>query len=232
MQPQPSLVLFDLDDTLCDYAGARAGRLQIAFDLAQETAGRSFIVPTGQIVAESIRIHPHGVDHFPALLARYGIDDPAAIGAASGWYLRNRFHGLRLFPDTLETLSAVRTGLSGRRLGMVTNGPADVQNAKIDLLGLRPWFDFCLVSGEFGSWKPDRAIFLEALRLGDSLPSAAAMIGDSPEYDMAGAESTGIRTVWMDRHDLPWPAEIPAPTYTVHDLTMVRTLLDSAPDGR
>ena len=46
---------------------------------------------------------------------------------------------------------------------MITNGPADVQSAKIDLLGLRPYFDFCLISGEFGFWKPDRQIFLEAL---------------------------------------------------------------------
>lgn len=225
--PQPALVLFDLDDTLCDYAGARVGRLRIAFDLAQESAQRSFDAPIDQIVAESIRIQPHGVDHFPTLFAEYGIDDPAAVAAAATWFVGNRFHGLQLFPDALETLAAVRAGLPGRRLGIVTNGPADVQTAKIELLGLRSWFDFCLISGELGHWKPDRAIFLEALRLGNASAADTVMIGDSPEHDIAGAESCGLRTIWIDRHNLPWPPQIPAPTFVSADLTTLRRLLAS-----
>ena len=101
---------------------------------------------------------------------------------------------------------------------MITNGPADVQSAKIDLLGLRPYFDFCLISGEFGIWKPDRAIFQEALALGRAASQQAVMIGDSAEHDMAGAEGAGIPTIWMNRHDLPWPAEIPAPSFVARDL--------------
>jgi putative hydrolase of the HAD superfamily len=225
LDPQPELVLFDLDDTLCDYAGARSGRLRIAFDLAQTSASQIFDAPIDEIVAESIRIHPHGVDHFPTLFADYGIDDPAAVAAASTWYVGNRFHGLKLFPDALETLDTVRSGLPGRRLGLVTNGPADVQTAKIELLGLRPRFDFCLISDEFGFWKPDREIFLEALRLGNATAGETIMIGDSPEHDMAGAESAGMRTIWMDRHDLPWPVEIPTSTYVATDLLTVRQLL-------
>lgn len=225
MSPQPELVLFDLDDTLCDYAGARVGRLRIAFDLAQSTAGRAFDAPIDEIVAESIEIQPHGVDHFPELLSRYGIDDTDAISAATRWYVSNRFHGLQLFPDAIDTLVQVRAGLHGRRLGMVTNGPADVQTAKIDLLGLRPLFDFCLVSGELGFWKPDEVIFLEALRLGNAGPGNSVMIGDSPEHDMAGAEGVGIPTIWMNRSNRSWPAAAPYPTVVVHDLATVRALL-------
>lgn len=225
LTPQPELVLFDLDDTLCDYAGARVGRLRIAFELAQETSGQDLSLPIDEVVAASIQMQPHGVDHFPELLARYGIDDPNAVSAAARWFVNNRFHGLQLFPDTIETLRSVRAARPHRRLGMITNGPADVQSAKIDLLGLRPFFDFCLISGEFGFWKPDRAIFQEALGLGRTEADLSVMIGDSPEHDMAGAEATGIPTIWMNRYAHPWPIEIPLPTRVAHNLSDVRRLL-------
>lgn len=226
--PQPELVLFDLDDTLCDYAGARVGRLRIAFGLAEERAGVPLTAPIDDIVQESIRMQPHGVDHFPTVLATYGIDDQGAVTAAIQWFVGNRFHGLQLFPDAIETLEAVRTARPHRRLGLITNGPAEVQTAKIELLGIRPYFDFCLISGVFGFWKPDRQIFLEALRLGGVAAANAVMIGDSPEHDMAGAEASGIATIWIARNGRIWPDELPAPTFVASDLSGVRSLLAPA----
>lgn len=225
LDPQPELVLFDLDDTLCDYAGARVGRLRIAFGLAEERAGVVLTAPIDDIVQESIRIQPHGVDHFPSVLASHGIDDQAAVATAIHWFVGNRFYGLQLFPDAIETLEAVRAAQPQRRLGLITNGPAEVQTAKIELLGIRSYFDFCLISGVFGFWKPDRQIFLEALRLGGVTASNAVMIGDSPEHDMAGAEASGIATIWMARNGRVWPAELPPPARMVADLAGVRDLL-------
>jgi putative hydrolase of the HAD superfamily len=222
LERQPELVLFDLDDTLCDYAGARVGRLRIAFELAEEGSGTKLTAPLADIVDESIRIQPHGVDHFPAVLSTYGVDDPAAVERAKTWFVGNRFYGLELFPDAIETIETVRSALPDRRLGLITNGPADVQTAKIQLLGLRPYFDFCLISGVYGYWKPDRQIFLEALRLGNAPASSAIMIGDSAEHDIAGAEASGIPTIWMNRRALPWPPDLPPPTRIAHDLGAFR----------
>jgi HAD superfamily hydrolase (TIGR01509 family) len=227
--PQPDLVLFDLDDTLCDYAGARTGRLRIAFELAEEQAGARLTAPLDEVVQESIRIQPHGVDHFPEILASYGVDDPIAVDNAVAWFVGHRFHGLQLFPDAVETLEVVRAAKPGRRLGLITNGPAEVQTAKIELLGLLPYFDFALVSGVFGFWKPDRQIFEEALSLGGAPASASVMIGDSPEHDMAGAEAAGIATIWVDHGVRSWPDELPPPTLIAPDLATVRRLL--APDS-
>lgn len=226
--PQPDLVLFDLDDTLCDYASARTGRLRIAFGLARDQAGADFTAPLDEVIADSIRVQPHGVDRFPEILARYGIDDQLAAKKAIDWFVANRFHGLHLFPDAIETLQTVRAGKAHRRLGLVTNGPADVQTAKIEMLGLQPYFDFMLISGVFGYWKPDRQIFLEALSLGRATGSDSIMIGDSPEHDMAGAEAAGLSTIWMDRAGRAWPREIPSPTYIAPDLATVRRLLAPA----
>lgn len=225
LDPSPSLVLFDLDDTLADYASARRSRLEIALASAFERAGVPLPTSIEKMIAESIAIHPHGVDHFPELLMKYGLDHPAAIAAAQEWYRQNRFHGLALYPDAIETLEHARSSHPGRRVGIITNGPADVQAAKLDLLALRPYIDFALISGEFGSAKPEVAIFNEALRLGKATAADSVYIGDSPEYDVAGARNSGIRSIWVNRVFPGWAWEMPPPDHEVRDLAAVRRLL-------
>jgi putative hydrolase of the HAD superfamily len=198
-------VLFDLDDTLCDYATARADRLRIAFSLAIQHGDHGEAVDLDRLIEESIAIHPHGVGHFGPLLASHGIGGPDTARLAAEWYQDNRFHGLRLFPEAASVIGAVRRavadggGGSARPIGIVTNGPADVQRDKIELLGVDGMVDFAVVSGEFGVEKPDPAIFAEALRLARVAPEEALLVGDSLEFDIAGAEGAGIRSVWINR---------------------------------
>src|SRR4051794_40176767 len=148
MPPQPTdltprAILFDLDDTLCDYAAAREGRLRIAFMRSIAGCGLSHEeIDIDQMIADSILLHPHGTDHFPELFARFGIDDASQAHAAADWYRTNRFYGLRLFPEVVDVVRVLRRGLrrtalaAVRPLGIVTNGPAEVQRAKLNLLGI------------------------------------------------------------------------------------------------
>ncbi len=219
--PSPRLLLFDLDDTLCDYTSARDLRLRLAFShaLAGESAtadpaggepaggddaaaGRRFPDHIERLAAASVERNPHGSDHFADLLRDHGLDDPSAAPAAMAWYRANRFHGLTLFEDAEATLLALRRSPRSRdaRIGLVTNGPSEVQRAKIRLLEIERLVDFVLVSEEIESWKPDPAIFAEALRLGEAAPAETVFIGDSMEHDMAGARAAGIRAVWVNRH--------------------------------
>src|SRR3712207_3151700 len=108
--PSPRLLLFDLDDTLCDYASARAQRLRIAFSLhyGGRAAGLSdgMVSPDAErtlerMIADSLAIHPHGADHFPEVFRRYGIADHSVAEAAMAWYRTHRFHGLALFADAV-----------------------------------------------------------------------------------------------------------------------------------
>ena len=225
LDPQPDLVLFDLDDTLCDYVSARRLRLRIAFDRAFGLLPERPDVDLDLLAEESVAIHPHSVDHFDELLARHGAPGVEGAAEAKQWYRTNRFHGLQLFDDALETLVAVRSSVSRRRIGMITNGPAETQHAKIDLLGIRPMFDFILVSGEFGYAKPDPEIFAEALQLGDASPAQTVFIGDSAEFDMTGAFNAGMRSIWMNRHNLQWVDQTFTPDHIATNLRTVRALL-------
>lgn len=234
----PKLVLFDLDDTLCDYASARALRLRLAFSLDLDPTG-SIDRANGasdrdldRMIADSVALHPHGADHFPLLFQRHGIVAAGTAEAAMRWYRDNRFHGLRLFDDAVTTLAAVRsagTGPNRRRVGLVTNGPTEVQRAKLDLLGVASLVEFAIVSEEFGAWKPDPGIFLEALRLGEAAADEAVFVGDSPEHDMAGARAAGIRSVWINRTGRPWSGDAPPPDHEIADLRSVLPLLGIDP---
>jgi HAD superfamily hydrolase (TIGR01549 family) len=225
IMPRPRLVLFDLDDTLCDYAGARFGRLRRAFGdaLAQVPGGEA--VDLDRLVEESIAIQPHGSDHFGELLTRYGAGRAELVQRARDWFHANRFHGLRLFPGAADLLADLRRLDPAPRIGLVTNGPTEVQRGKIALLGLDVRVDFAVISEEFGAPKPDGRIFAEALRLGGASAEETVFAGDSLEFDIAGARGAGIRAIWMDHGRVAWPHGIAKPDWTVRDIDGLRALL-------
>jgi len=236
-RPPPVLVLFDLDDTLCDYARAREARLRCAFTLHLGSNEReAFEIVLPEMVAASIALSPHGVEHFPELFARFGITDPNVATAAAHWYKSNRFHALSLFPEAVATLRALRTVYvpgrtpMERRIGIITNGPAQVQRDKVTLLELPHLVDFIIVSGEFGVEKPDRRIFDEALRLGKAVASEAVFIGDSLDYDILGANKAGIRSIWVNRTGATWSEPEHRPTCEVADISTLLPILGSIPD--
>lgn len=225
------LVLFDLDDTLCDYAGARALRLSTAFSAALETLpGGRVRPPVDDLIAASIAIHPHGSDHFLEVLRPHGVSAEAA-SAAIAWYRANRYHGLKLFAETVETLAALRAAAPSRPIGLVTNGPAETQRAKIALLELDGLVDFAVVSGEFGVEKPDQSIFIEALRQGGAPADATIFAGDSPAHDIAGAKGAGIFAVWVNRTGTPWTLGDPRPDASIATLHDIVELVYPRPVG-
>jgi HAD superfamily hydrolase (TIGR01549 family) len=227
---QHPLVLFDLDDTLCDYSLARMRRLSHVFTEAFQVHGRELAADEmDELITRSIGMHPHGVDHFPDLLSGYGIG-PEAIGTAQAWYRTNSLRHLALFGEARAALAAVRgrTGGPGYGLGIITNGPAGIQRRKIELLGVEPLVDFIIVSGEFGVDKPDPSIFREALRRGGVGPGDALYIGDSAEHDIVGARAAGLTPVWVQRDGAPWTGDGPEPGLRIRNVGEVAAALRSA----
>jgi len=93
-----------------------------------------------------------------------------------------------------ETLHFFRS--QGVRLGLVTNGQSQVQQAKIDILGIRESFHSIVVSEGAGCKKPDAAIFTIALEELGVNPSDAWYVGDHPRNDVYGAFQAGLFAVW------------------------------------
>jgi putative hydrolase of the HAD superfamily len=215
-EPLPKLVLFDLDNTLCDYDGARRFRTRYAFEPHFSDLDR-----LEAAVSDAMSRAAEGADHFGAVLTDHGIVDAAHAEAAIARYRGDRFRGLALFPEALEVVAAVA---EVARVGMITNGPADIQRPKIELLEIAAHFPVIIVSGEVGVWKPDPGIFAIALERAGHDAADAIYVGDSVHHDIPGAHAAGMRSVWINRAGRDWHGGEP-PHAEIRDLYELLPLL-------
>ena len=218
---RPRLVLFDLDDTLCDHDSSLRLRLRMAFASACSGIDR---MDLDALVAASVERSVAGTDHFADVLAAHGVCEPERVQRAVTHYVADRYRGLKLFDESLAVVEAIKRQA---RVGMITNGPSEIQRNKILRLEIADLFPFVLVSEEVGVWKPDPTIFRRALELGEAEPAEAVYVGDSPEHDVAGARAAGLRSVWVNRRGRAWPGG-PPPDFEVRNLRDLFPLLGFA----
>lgn len=115
--------------------------------------------------------------------------------------LRELSRGSRfvLFEDVLPTLKALRK--HEFTLGLLTNLDRDMTPLCREL-GLEPYIDFVVTSGEVDSDKPHAPIFLTALERAGVKAAEAIHIGDQYKVDVVGARGVGITPLLLDRYDL------------------------------
>lgn len=103
----------------------------------------------------------------------------------------------RAYPDAEPALKALRA--AGITLVVVSNWDVSLHDA-LRATGLDRHVDGAISSAEAGAAKPDGQIFDWALELaGGVAPEEAWHVGDSVEADVAGAQSAGLRPVFVDR---------------------------------
>jgi FMN hydrolase / 5-amino-6-(5-phospho-D-ribitylamino)uracil phosphatase len=218
----PRLVLFDLDDTICDHDGSLRVRLTASFAAAFNGNPPANI---DEIVEESIDVSVFGTDHFADVLRPHGVTDAGLVKAAADVYVADRYSGLQLFPEAVDVVKVISQQAG---VGMITNGPSGIQRGKIELLGIEPLFPFILVSEEVDIWKPDPRIFHHAMELGQAKPEETVYIGDNPGHDVAGAQAAGVTSVWVNRRKAEWPGgELPD-----HEIDDLRQLFEIFPFAR
>lgn len=96
-----------------------------------------------------------------------------------------------VFP-LLSTLKA-----AGYNLGMVSNRSRPFDE-ELKELGLDGYFNFTLAGGEVNAFKPDLAIFEEALRRAGTSAAQTIYVGDNYYADAVGARRAGLRPVLYD----------------------------------
>jgi FMN phosphatase YigB (HAD superfamily) len=69
-------------------------------------------------------------------------------------------------------------------------------------------FRISIAAHQFGSAKPDPAIFQAACAALDVDPAEAVYVGDDPLLDVVGAQKAGLRAVWMNRFDRELPEHV------------------------
>ena len=98
-------------------------------------------------------------------------------------------------PQAREALELVRR--AGLRAGVISNSNGSVR-ASLQALGLAPYLDFVLDSGEVGFEKPDPRIFELALARAGIAAAEAVHVGDLYSIDVRGARAGGLHAVLLD----------------------------------
>jgi putative hydrolase of the HAD superfamily len=109
--------------------------------------------------------------------------------------------------DSLVAVEGVSGLLADLRedyaLGLLTNGPADAQQAKLDRFDWVDCFDVIVITGEIEAGKPDERAFRAVLDDLDVAPAEAVYVGDDPEADVEGAKKAGMYAVQVVFDDGP-----------------------------
>lgn len=222
-------VSFDLDDTLWPVAPTlaraeleltawleqRYPRIGQHYDLAAIRALRARIMAEQPHLSENMTALRKAVIGHAARHAGYGED---VVEPAFAVFLHHR-NEVAFYPEVLAVLETLAQRYA---LGAISNGNADFRK-----VGLGHLMSFAISAAEFGKAKPHPDTFRAAAEaIGVPLP-ALVHVGDDPRTDVAGAAGAGLRTVWVNRTDAAWPADLHpgvAPDVEIH-------ALDELPDA-
>ena len=104
-----------------------------------------------------------------------------------------------VFDDVIDSGILDKLKKSSVTLGVVSNWDSRL-HAILKGTGLAEYFDFILASAEVGSAKPDKKIFIEAVRRSGVDSTEVCHIGDDLHADIQGANSVGIEAILIDRN--------------------------------
>lgn len=248
-------VFFDLDDTLCGYWDASKAGLRHAFTLHGPpeytpdemvehwaAAFREFsptLKQTGWYETYLKNGEPTRTEQMRLTLARIGQENPELARRLSDAYGDQRNANLQLFPDALEVLDWLKS--RGVTLGLVTNGPADIQRQEIETLGIGSYFPHVYIEGEMGRGKPHKEVFDRIAHDVGLSGKQVLFVGNSYAHDIRPVLDAGWHAIWIRRpSDVPpslkgktavpeeRPEGAPEPDAIIGSLMELRTMLERA----
>jgi len=99
-------------------------------------------------------------------------------------------------PGTVDMLASLKRRYRLGLLSNLTHAPAAFRI--IDKLGMAPFFDAVLVSGQLGYRKPHPRVFQALLEQLGTAKEHTAFVGDNLDADVRGAQQVGIQPIWMN----------------------------------
>lgn len=195
-------VLFDLDETLILRSGAIRAFIK---DQYRRFASRLRDIPEDVYVERFLATEQNGVIGKEIAYPRF-VDQIGLTAVSSDELLEDYRKHYPEFaspsPGAVETVLALHE--AGTKTGIVSNGNAHVQNAKVAVIGLRDALDTVVISEDVGLRKPDPAIFALGVKNLGLVPEETLFVGDNPEVDIVGAANAGLQTAWF-RNGISWP---------------------------
>ncbi len=126
------------------------------------------------------------------------------------------------FPFGEEVLEFIKS--KGLKTGIITNGSDEMQQKKIDMLGIRKYFDAIIISGNVGSEKPDSLPFIKACEALKESPENLLYVGDNPINDVEGSRNAGFVPVWVKTCNV-WVDGIKKAPYEIESIQELPALI-------
>ena len=128
---------------------------------------------------------------------------------------------LTLKKDALKTLRTLQE--KGLYLSIVSNIDNDMLGPIFKNDRLHEYLDHAISSEDAQSCKPEKKIFQDAVKLSGWESDSIGFVGDSPEHDMNGAASIGLKTALISDGGMPPPLQAGkariAPDFTINHLS-------------
>jgi FMN hydrolase / 5-amino-6-(5-phospho-D-ribitylamino)uracil phosphatase len=220
-------VCFDLDNTLWDVWPVIRRAEQAMYDLLAMHYPRVVASLTVEAMREArektAAAYPQMKHDFTFLRKQTLRDHAREFGYAEAMveeafeaFIQAR-NEVELYEDVLPGLEELRTRY---RLFSASNGNADLSR-----IGLAHYFERSIAARQVGVMKPDPGLFHKAIEGTGLAPEEVAYVGDDPELDVEGSRRAGMRAVWINRIDSPWPSSLQPPPHTVRSLRELSLML-------
>lgn len=217
--PPVDAVLFDLDDTLCRYRRSGAELLALCFE-------RVGVDPFFTVEEYHARYDEHlgVIDDMTQFRERCFVEVAEAKDRAPDLarevaraYADERDQSaVDLVTGAMEAVDALAVD---HHLGLVTNGPPDMQREKLSAIGLTDAFDVTVFAGFETAAKPNPEPFHAALEELGVDGERAVHVGNSLTTDVDGAKRAGVRAAWVRSEAVDSGVDLdPAPDYVLAGL--------------
>lgn len=224
MRTSVDAVLFDLDDTLCEYQRGGGELLSLAFDdvgVDPFFTVEDYHARYSEFVSDSEDIRDLRGACFAAIARARGRDPEVGRAVADAFSAERDHRSVRPFPGAREV---VETLAEDYRVGLVTNGDPWMQGQKLDAVGLADAFETVVHAGYDTPPKPQPDPFHVALADLEVSAERTVHVGNSLHSDVPGAKAAGVRAAWFTGGEVGGGADPdPEPDYRLDSL---RELLD------
>lgn len=222
-------VFLDLDDTILDFHRSEDHALR-------QTLVQLGVIPDDAMVARYSavndaqwkRLERGDITREEVLVGRFAIFfEELGIKADPLTARRNYEENIAdtgfLLPGAIELLRELSETYD---LYAASNGTARVQDGRIALSGIAPYFKKIFISERVGFNKPDRRFFERCFaEIPHLVPERTPIIGDSLSSDMKGGKNAGMVTVWYNPHGKIAGDDL-RPDYEVPSLDLIPLVLE------
>ena len=218
-------VIFDLDDTLYDCSGS-------LIDASRSRAAKA-LVEAGlpcteeevyQLQKELTEKHGPYYHVFNEIVNKYNADNKL-VNIAYKAYNSSEVSEIKPFPYVIPTLKELKE--KGHKLFLLTVGVHERQEKKINILGLKPYFDEIVISDqEIGL--PLEDCMRDLVGRHDINFGEAVMVGDRVREELRIAKSLGMTTIQMLHgrfKNEPAVNDCDKPDYKIKRIFQITTIL-------